>query len=152
RSSFRASATSAWRKAGNTSSTSAAYLASITCHWRGIQSYERPGTPCAERGNRPMNDLIWSDAVEQAGAIRAGQISAMELLDAYLDRIDAFNSVLRAFVTVDRDGARAAAADVDSRRRADPAFSPPFAGIPISIKDTDDVAGLPTTHSCSLLA
>jgi len=99
-----------------------------------------------------MSDLIWRDALEQAEAIRSGAVSAAELLDAYLDRIEALDGRLRAFVTVDRAGARAAAAAVDARRRAEPAALEPFAGVPMSIKDTDDVAGLPTTESCAVLA
>jgi amidase len=99
-----------------------------------------------------MDDLIWRDASAQAEAIRTGAVSAVELLDAYLARIDALDGTLRAFVTVDREGAKAAAVQVDERLRNDPALLPAFAGVPASIKDTDDVAGMPTTHSCALLA
>jgi amidase len=99
-----------------------------------------------------MEDLIWRDALAQADAIRSGAVSAVELLDAHLARIDALDGKLRAFVTVDREGAKAAAVQVDERRRHDPEALPAFAGAPASIKDTDDVAGMPTTHSCALLA
>ena len=67
-----------------------------------------------------MNDgdarqLIWRDAVSQATAIREKRVSATALLEAYLDRIERFDPVLRAFVTVDVDGARAAARAADWR-------------------------------------
>jgi amidase len=99
-----------------------------------------------------MDEVIWRDALGQAEAIRSGEVSAAELLAAYLERIDALDGVLRAYVTVDREGAQAEATKIDAHRRAEPASLPAFAGIPISIKDTDDVAGMPTTHSCSVLA
>ncbi len=99
-----------------------------------------------------MDELIWRDALGQAEAVRSGEISATELLETYLDRIDALDAVLRAYVNVNREGARAEAAAIDARRRDDAGSLPAFAGVPISIKDTEDVAGLPTTHSCSVLA
>ena len=99
-----------------------------------------------------MDQLLWQDATAQAEAIRAGEVSAVELLDAYLDRIEVLDPILRAYVTVDADGSRAAAVAVDAQRGLDPSALPPFAGVALSIKDSDDVAGLPTTHSCEVLA
>lgn len=99
-----------------------------------------------------MSELIWCDAVAQAEAIRSGQTSAAELTRAYLDRIDRLDPVLHAFVTVDHDGALNAAEEVDARQKRDPGSLHVFSGIPISIKDTEDVAGMPTTHSCAVLA
>lgn len=99
-----------------------------------------------------MSELIWRDALAQAGAIRSGEISAVELTGAYLDRIDRLDCTLRAFVAVDREGALKAAEEVDARQRRDPGSLSPFSGIPMSIKDTDDVRGMPTTHSCAVLA
>ena len=99
-----------------------------------------------------MDEIIWRDALGQAAAIQAGDIAAVELLDAYLQRIEALDGELRTIVALDEAGARAAARAVDERRRTDPASLPPFAGVPLSIKDTDDVEGLPTTESCELFA
>jgi Asp-tRNA(Asn)/Glu-tRNA(Gln) amidotransferase A subunit family amidase len=62
-------------------------------------------------------ELLWTDAVAQAAAIRGGRVSATALLDAYLDRIERFNPELRAFVTVDVDDARASARADDAVRR-----------------------------------
>jgi len=104
---------------------------------------DKPDTP---------RELIWSDAVEQAAAIRTGRASALDLLDAYLERIDRHDPTLRAFVSVDRDGARAAArAADDDVRRMPSADLPPFHGVTLSVKDVVDVAGLPTTHSSKVL-
>lgn len=100
---------------------------------------------------RAMDELNWRDALGQAAAIRDGEVSAVELIEAYLQRISKFDDALRAYVSVDAEGARRAAAAVDAQRRADSGGLPAFAGVPLSIKDTDDVAGLPTTQSCELL-
>jgi Asp-tRNA(Asn)/Glu-tRNA(Gln) amidotransferase A subunit family amidase len=93
------------------------------------------------------NDLLALDAVGQAEAIRAGEVSALELTDAHLERIDRVNETLRAFVALDVEGARAAARAVDAGE-----VGGSLAGVTFSIKDVDDVAGLPTTHSCAPLA
>lgn len=92
------------------------------------------------------DDLLALDAVGQADAVRAREVSALELTDAYLERIARANDTLRAFVALDADGARAAARAVDAGR-----VDAPLAGVTFSIKDVDDVAGLATTHSCEPL-
>ena len=71
--------------------------------------------------------------------MREGELSATELVDASLARIDELNPSLNAFVLVDHDGARAAAAEVG------PGDPRPFAGVPIAIKDEAPVAGLRLT-------
>ena len=96
--------------------------------------------------------MIWSDACAQAAAIRAGDASAVELLEQYLARIDDLDADLRSFVTVDRAGALEAARTADELvRRVHPHQLPPFLGVTLSVKDVTDVAGLPTTHSCKVL-
>lgn len=99
-----------------------------------------------------MSDLIWSDATAQAEAVRTGAVRATDLLQEHLDRIDRFDPTLRAYVSVDRDGAIAAAGRADRAvGRGDPTLAP-FLGVPISIKDVIDAQGLPTTHSSKALA
>ena len=98
-----------------------------------------------------MTDLIWSDATAQAGAIRRGEVAAVELVGEYLRRIDSLNPKLRAYVSVDADAALAAARAADERRTQS-GGAPPFDGVTLSVKDVEDVAGLPTTQSCELLA
>ena len=83
---------------------------------------------------------------------RAGS-SASDLLEVYLDRITRHDPTLRAYVTVDVDGARVRARDADDALRAlPPSELPPFHGVTLSVKDVVDVAGLPTTHSSKLLS
>ncbi len=63
-----------------------------------------------------MNELLKKSALELADMLAAGQITSVELTQACLDRIDAIDDRVRAFITVDREGALATAADVDARR------------------------------------
>ena len=93
-----------------------------------------------------MSEIIELDAVGAAAAIRRGDLSAVELAHAHLDRIESLDATLRSYVAVDRDGAVRAAEAVDRGEVAGP-----LAGATFSIKDVEDVAGLPTTHSCDLL-
>lgn len=100
-----------------------------------------------------MSELVWADALAQSEAIRLGTVSATELLEAYLDRIERLNPTLRAFVALDEQRARQEARLVDGTVRAGGADRlSPFSGVTISIKDVIDVAGLPTTNSCKVLA
>jgi amidase len=101
------------------------------------------------------DSALFDDATAQAAALRDGRVSAVELTTAMLDRIDAVDDVLRSYVTVDREGALTQARAADKRLRADRKHGgdlPPFLGVTLSIKDVEDVAGLPTTHSCRALA
>ncbi|MBM3670949.1 MAG: amidase [Actinobacteria bacterium] len=104
-------------------------------------------------GAQGLDELVWSDARSQATAIREGSVTALDLTNAFLDRIATFNETLRAYVTVDVAGARAAAVRCDEMlRTGDPKRLPPFHGVTISVKDAVDVEGMPTTHSCKVLA
>jgi amidase len=85
------------------------------------------------------NDLLTRSVTELAGLVREGEVTATELVDASLERIDAVNPELNAFVLVDDEGARAAAAEIG------PGDPRPFAGVPIAIKDEVPVAGLRLT-------
>ena len=83
--------------------------------------------------------------IELAQAVRNGERKAAEVLDEYLNRIDAGNERLNAFVHLDPDIARRAAGAVDEAvaRGDDPG---PLAGVPFGVKDLEDCAGMPTTH------
>ena len=77
--------------------------------------------------------------------IRAGDVSSRELVDASLERIEALNGELNAFIHVDADEARAAADAIgaDDER--------PFAGVPLAIKDIGPAwAGRPLTFAADL--
>ena len=91
-----------------------------------------------------MEDLLTRPAGELARLIRDGEISSRELSEACLARIDSLNGSLNAFVHVDAEGALAAA---DAVQPGDPR---PFAGVPIAIKDTAAVAGMPFTMASDI--
>ncbi len=85
-----------------------------------------------------------SSAVELAAALRARELSAVELLDACLAAVDARNPELNAVVWRDDESARAAARDADARIAS--GEEAPFLGVPIPIKDLTAVAGWPVTY------
>ena len=80
-------------------------------------------------------------ALQTAAAIRAGDTSALAECDAAIARIEARDGALNAVVVRDFDRARAAARAFDAG--GDKAL--PLAGVPMTIKESFDVAGLPTT-------
>jgi amidase len=96
------------------------------------------------------DDFATKSATELAAAIRTKQISSRELLDLYLDRIDRLNPEINAVVTLDVERARAAAAAADQRIAGDE-FVGPLHGLPITIKDAIEVAGLRSTGGATEL-
>ncbi len=94
----------------------------------------------------PDSDLMFRSASELASMVRAGELSARELVQISLDRIEELNPTINAFVQVDGERALAAA---DKVKRGD---ARPFAGVPIAIKNNRAVSGLRVTIGCSLLA
>jgi amidase len=92
---------------------------------------------------------FWS-ATRQAAAIRSGEFSSRELLELLVDRIDRINIGLNAVVTVDLDTAREAA-DAADRMLADGEVMGPLHGVPITIKDALETAGLRSTGGATEL-
>ena len=89
-----------------------------------------------------MDELAFAPALDLAERVRAREVSPVELAELYLDRIARLDRQLNAYVTVDAEGATAAA-------HAAEASTPggPFHGVPISVKDLSQTAGLRTTYS-----
>jgi amidase len=90
------------------------------------------------------NDLLFRPATELATLVHTGQVSSTELVTASLERIEQLQPTLNAFIHVDAEGALATAAAIE---RDDPR---PFAGVPIAIKDTTAVKGMPYTMGSDL--
>jgi amidase len=91
-----------------------------------------------------MTELTYLPARELAHLIRQRECSATEALEAFLDRIDRYNPTLNAVVSANVHRARAAAAEADRALARGDAVGP-LHGVPMTLKDGHDVAGLRTT-------
>src|SRR5262245_42875701 len=96
-------------------------------------------------------DPCFETATRLARAIRNGRLSSKDATGAHLDRIERLNGTINALVVVDREGALKAARAADralarknGKRDGDLG---PLHGVPITIKEAFDVAGLHTTSS-----
>jgi amidase len=106
-----------------------------------------------------VSELHWAGAGELVEMMRAGEVSAREVLEAHLRRIELVNPAVNAVVTLVAERAMAEAAAADerwaawSRSGGSGADEPgPLHGLPIAHKDTHDTAGIRTTHGSTLLA
>jgi len=97
------------------------------------------------------NELVYLTIVEAALGLRRKQFSALELTQACLERIAAFDGKLHSFITVTADRALERARQAD-RELAAGADRGPLHGIPIGLKDLYMTKGLPTTCHSALLA
>lgn len=83
-------------------------------------------------------------ATEMAQAIRDGQTTPSALLEAHLARVDALNERINAVIWQDRDSARALAKTLDDEA-ARGEFRGPLHGVPMTVKESFDLAGSPST-------
>ena len=97
-----------------------------------------------------MTDWTRASAVQMATAMRAGEVTSVELTQAHLDRITAVDGDVHAFLHVDAEGALATAREVDAARAAGEGL-PPLAGVPIALKDLVVTEGMPTTAGSRIL-
>ncbi len=91
-----------------------------------------------------MSNLIWKPAVELARMIRDRHLSAIELLDAHLKQIAQHNSKLNAICTLDEENARIRAKQADEALARGENWGV-LHGVPVTIKDIFETAGLRTT-------
>ena len=101
-----------------------------------------------------MAELHELSAVQLREALRAGTVSAREAAGHFLDRIEAENAHLGAFVTVTAEQAlkdAAAADELHARAAKDGTGLPLLHGMPVAFKDLTDVAGVITTHGSAAL-
>ena len=92
-----------------------------------------------------MTDIAFSPARELARLIRAKRIGCLELLEHYLARVARHNPALNAIVATRLPAARQAAREADSALRRRGVALPPLHGVPMTVKESFDVTGLPTT-------
>lgn len=95
-------------------------------------------------------DLAFTPALEQARLIRTKEVSPLELVQLYLERIERLDGQLGSYFTVMAEQAIA-----DAKAKTEQLTSnselPPFFGVPISIKDLYPVAGVPCTYGIAAL-
>ncbi|HEY8599227.1 MAG TPA: amidase [Thermomicrobiales bacterium] len=87
---------------------------------------------------------VYASVTTLAAAIRAGDLSATEVLDAHLAQIARHNPTLNAIITLDADGARARAREADAALARGECWGP-LHGVPFTLKDAFATAGMRTT-------
>ena len=92
-------------------------------------------------------DPCFETATRLARAILKGRLSSLEATDSHLERIARLNGPINALVVVDGEAARKAARAADRALKRKGAELGPLHGVPITIKEAFDVAGLHTTAS-----
>jgi amidase len=95
-------------------------------------------------------DWAFAGVARQAELVRAGEVSSTELVELYLERIERLEPGLNAFRVVMAERALADARQADARRGA--GGERPLLGVPIAVKDTEDVAGEPTAWGTAVRA
>ena len=98
-----------------------------------------------------MSDLVFKTATELAEIIREKTASATEVLEAHLQHIAQRNPMLNAIVTLDEEGARQRAREADAALTQGEVWGP-LHGVPVTIKDVFETAGLRTTSSSKPMA
>ena len=91
-----------------------------------------------------MSELYWKSAVELAGMIRRKEVSPVEVVEAFLQRIENVNPQINAIVTLAEDFARAEASRAE-KSIMDGVEIGPLHGVPVTIKDNVFTRGIRTT-------
>ena len=92
-----------------------------------------------------MTDVAFTGIARQAEMVQLGDLTPTELVEHYLERIERFDVELNAYRIVLAERARADAKRVEERIAAGEGAKMPLAGVPIAIKDTEDLEGEVTT-------
>ena len=96
-------------------------------------------------------NIVYSSALELSAAIRARRVSALDVVDAHLDQIEAHNTALNAVVTLDAFAARERARAADDALARGELWGP-LHGVPFTLKDAHATAGMRTTTGFEPLA
>jgi amidase len=94
--------------------------------------------------SQKIDPVHFKSATELTSAIRRGEISSVDLLNLYLERIQRYNKGINAVVALDISAARARAAEADKALAQGQNWGP-LHGLPMTVKDVFEVAGMPAT-------
>ncbi len=101
-----------------------------------------PRPACQAHTMTPSTTYL--SATQWMQALRTGQVSAREALELHIARVDALNPKLNAVVALNLEGARQRADEADQARQRGEDWGP-LHGLPMTIKDTWEVPGMPCT-------
>lgn len=96
------------------------------------------------------DSIIKLTAAEIAAKIASGELTAVQVTEAHLARIEAVDEKVHAFLHVDREGALAQARAVDEKKARGEKLGP-LAGVPLALKDIFTTVGIPTTVGSKIL-
>ncbi len=113
---------------------------------RGSETPRRAPSPLDADADTPLE---FQSITALTPRLARGEVTARDLVEACLARIDRHNPTLNAMVTVLADAARAAATEADADRVAGRPLGP-LHGIPVTLKDLIDLEGCPTTASSNV--
>jgi len=98
-----------------------------------------------------MSDLAFKPATELCDDLAQRRVGSVELLEHYLERLNRYDGALNAIVVRDDERARARAAEADAARQRGEDWGP-LHGLPMTVKESYGIAGLPTTWGMEHLA
>ncbi|MDY6764631.1 MAG: amidase [Halobacteria archaeon] len=102
--------------------------------------------------NTSRDDICFTSATELARKIRGGELSPVEVLDAYLDRIESREDEINAYITLLEDEARETAKEAEKAVESGEELGP-LHGVPIALKDLRDLKeGVTNTFGCALFS
>src|SRR5437899_8428453 len=127
--------------------------------WRAPSTSWRASRPCRSRassrrrstGCSEMPDLVWRSVTELSRMILTKEVSPVEVVRAFLDRVTALDGKLKAFITVCADAALEAARAAEAELVAGRAVGP-LHGVPYGPKDLYNTRGVRTTGGSKILA
>ena len=111
---------------------------------RGRRRHRIRREPRAKNGFFNSPEVHYKSATELISLLDEREIGARELLDHFLDRVERHNPAINAIIWQDADRARTEA-DASDRRRAAGEDTGPLDGLPVTVKESYDLAGSPTT-------
>ena len=91
-----------------------------------------------------MTNIAFQSAVQLVRKLRGGRIGCRALLEHYLDRVERHNPTLNAIIAFDLKGARKRADAADQALARGESWGP-LHGLPMTVKESYDVIGMPTT-------